>query len=74
MHSTAYAAEYYVPETSHTIASVFWDFMDSSGPISVDGQITEGRSFQDPFFGFGFPVTGAYWSTIELDGESNRHV
>jgi hypothetical protein len=58
---------YFVPETSHTVASVFWDFMNSSGPISVDSQLTVGPLFQDPFFGFGFPVTEAYWSTIELD-------
>ena len=60
---------HFVPETGHTIASVFWDFMNSSGVISVDGQITEGALFEDPFFGFGFPVTEAYWSTIELDRE-----
>ncbi len=58
----------FVPETSHTVASVFWDFMNSSGTISVNGQLSEGPLFQDPFFGFGFPVTEAYWSTIELNG------
>jgi len=58
---------YFVPETSHTVASVFWDFMNSSGTISVDSQLSVGPLFQDPFFGFGFPVTEAYWSTIELD-------
>lgn len=62
-------AAYDVPETGHTVASVFWDFMNSSGPISVDGELTTGPLFQDPFFGFGFPVTEAYWSTIELAGE-----
>lgn len=60
---------HYVAETDHTVASVFWDFMNSSGTISVDGQLTEGPLFQEPFFGFGFPVTEAYWSTIELEGE-----
>ncbi|CAN5600255.1 hypothetical protein BH23CHL2_BH23CHL2_15790 [soil metagenome] len=59
---------YYVPETDHTVASVFWEFMNSSGTIWVDGQLTDGPLFQDPFFGFGFPVTEAYWSTIELNG------
>ena len=59
---------HYVEETDHTVASVFWDFMNSSGTIWVDGQLTQGPLFQDPFFGFGFPVTEAYWSTIELDG------
>lgn len=59
---------HFVPETGHTIASVFWDFMNSTGTISVDSQLSVGPLFQDPFFGFGFPVTEAYWSTIELDG------
>lgn len=61
--------DYFVPETGHTIASVFWDFMNSSGTIWVDSQLSQGALFQDPFFGFGFPVTEAYWSTIELDEE-----
>lgn len=62
-------AAYHVPETGHTVASVFWDFMNSSGTVYVDGQLVEDRLFLDPFFGFGFPVTEAYWATIELDGE-----
>jgi len=62
-------AAYHVPETGHTVASVFWDFMNSSGTVYVDGQLVEDRLFQDPFFGFGFPVIEAYWATIELDGE-----
>ena len=60
---------YYVPETEHTVASVFWDFMNGSGTVYVDGQLVEARFFEDPFFGFGFPVTEAYWATIELEGE-----
>jgi hypothetical protein len=62
-------AAYAVPETGHSVASVFWDFMNSSGTISVNGELTSGPLFQDPFFGFGFPVTEAYWTTIELEGE-----
>ncbi|MEZ4521591.1 MAG: hypothetical protein R3A46_08110 [Thermomicrobiales bacterium] len=60
---------HFVAETSHTIASPFWDFMNASGTIWTNGGLSQGPLFQDPFFGFGYPVTEAYWSTIELNGQ-----
>lgn len=60
---------YYVEETDHTIASVFWDFMNSEGLIYVDGAYQTGTLFPDPFFAFGMPVTEAYWTTVNVDGE-----
>lgn len=62
-------ADYYVEKTDHTIASIFWQMMNSEGPIYVDGQMTTGPIFPDPFFAYGYPVTDAYWTNINVGGE-----
>lgn len=59
-------AKHYVPETKHTVADVFWDFMTSSGV--VDGGATE-PLFRSPFYATGFPVTEAYWSSVRGGGQ-----
>ena len=60
--------EYYDEVTDHNIASVFWDFMNSTGTISVDGALQEGVLFENPFYAVGRPLTEAYWATIKLAG------
>ncbi len=62
-------ADYYVEATDHTVASVFWDLMNSDATISLDGQNQQGPLFPDPFFAFGYPVTEAYWTTVNVAGE-----
>ncbi len=57
-----------VPETQHTVASVFWDFMNSSGTVSENGQYVNAKLFDNPFFATGFPVTEAYWATVRIGG------
>ena len=73
VHDEAYAqygvtAAYHVPETGHAVASVFWDFMRSSGPVYQDGGIVEGHIFPSPFYATGFPITEAYWARIPVAG------
>lgn len=64
------AAAQYVPETKHAVASVFWNFMTSSGII--DGGATE-PLFRSPFYATGFPLTEAYWSSVRV-GDQQRTV
>ena len=59
-------AQHYVPETDHTVASVFWAFMNSSGEIYLNGQYQHGLLFPNPFFGVGFPITEAYWVNVPV--------
>ena len=60
---------HYVVETNHRIADPFWDFMNSSGLVeTVEGQFNA-RLFPDPFFATGFPITEAYWATVQLAGQ-----
>ncbi len=54
--------------TKHNVASVFWDFMNSSGPIAQNGQVTEGKLFQNPFYATGYPLTEAYWTHVLVGG------
>ena len=56
------------PQTGHRTASVFWDFMVSSGTVYEDGMYMEDRLFQNPYYATGLPVTEAYWSLIMVDG------
>jgi hypothetical protein len=62
-------AEYHVDATAHTVASVFWEFMNSSGDIFVDGEFQHDDLFENSFFGVGYPITEAYWMNIPVGGE-----
>lgn len=53
-----------IPETNHTVAKIFWDFMNSSGIVYADGAFREGRLFENPFYATGYPLTEAYWVTF----------
>jgi subtilisin family serine protease len=57
------------PGLDHQIASVFWDFMNSSGLVYEDGVTFEARLFENPYYATGLPVTEAYWSTVKVAGE-----
>jgi hypothetical protein len=61
-------AGYFVPETGHTVASVFWEFMTSAGPVAEGGQLIEARLFEHPFYATGLPLTEAYWTRIRVGG------
>jgi competence ComEA-like helix-hairpin-helix protein len=60
---------YHAPETNHTVAEPFWEFMNSSGPIHENGINVHGSIFADPFFATGFPITEAYWVHVPVAGE-----
>ncbi|MCO5175897.1 MAG: trypsin-like serine protease [Thermomicrobiales bacterium] len=59
---------WYVPETNHTVAAPFWDFMNSSGVIFDGNSTTWAQLFQNPFYATGLPVTEAYWANVKLAG------
>ena len=53
----------------HTIASVFWEFMNSEGVIWDGEYIEDEKLFEDPFYAVGYPVTEAYWTNVKVKGE-----
>jgi len=68
-------AVHYVAETNHTIAAPFWEFMNATGPtygysLPFDqGDFTNGPLFESPYYATGFPVTEAYWTYAQVDGD-----
>jgi hypothetical protein len=52
----------------HRIASVFWDFMNSSGTVWEDGGFRNGKLFLNPFYATGYPLTEAYWAKVLVGG------
>jgi hypothetical protein len=59
----------YVAATGHTVASVFWTYLNTSGPVIEDGELTTGRLFDPWFYATGYPVTEAYWADVAVGGE-----
>lgn len=58
-----------VPGIDHQVASVFWDFMNSSGEVLVDETLEHDLLFRSPFFATGYPLTEAYWIHVQIGGE-----
>jgi WD40 repeat protein len=65
-------AAHYVDVTDHTVADVFWDYLNSTGRIWDGQSFREGQLFQPTFFATGFPITEAYWSTVRVAGEERN--
>jgi thermitase len=62
-------AAVYVPETRHRVASVFWDYLNSSGPIAINDSLVNGKLFDPWFYATGYPVTEAYWAQVKVRGQ-----
>jgi hypothetical protein len=61
---------YYVPNTNHTIAAPFWDFLNKSNqPIWVKGNQTLAKLFDPWYEAPGLPISEAYWATVKLAGK-----
>jgi len=56
--------------TSHSVASVFWTFMNSSGLVVSEegGAFVEERLFPNAFYATGYPITEAYWTQAQVAG------
>jgi hypothetical protein len=58
----------YVAETGHRVASVFWDYLNTSGRIVERGRRTTGPLFANPYYATGFPLAEAYWARVRVLG------
>ncbi len=52
----------------HNIPDVFWNFMNQSGPVYVDGQYQQDTVI-DWVFAMGYPLTEAYWIPIQVGNQ-----
>ncbi len=59
-----------VTETNHAVASVFWDFMNSTGLVYENGDVHGAPLFQNPFYATGYPITDPYWTRVKVGGDA----
>lgn len=59
--------------TKHSIASVFYEFLQRTGPVYQNGQNTTATLYTPTFYVTGLPITEAYWATVKAAG-SQRDV
>jgi hypothetical protein len=57
-----------IPATQHRLASVFRDFLLSSGPVREGGQLITAPLSDPPFFVTGLPTSEAYWARAAIGG------
>lgn len=58
----------YIQETGHRVASVFLDFLNSTGTIDSSGQEVTGQLYNPTYYATGYPVTEAYWAKVKVSG------
>jgi hypothetical protein len=57
-------------ENKHNIPQVFWDFLNSSGPVKNEqGQIVNEQLITPWFFASGLPISEPYWAKATISGE-----
>jgi hypothetical protein len=61
---------YLVPETKHTIATPFWDFLQMSGLVQTATGLETEKLFEPTFFATGLPITEAYWAKVKVGGQT----
>jgi len=59
---------FYSEITGHNIPNVFWNYLNSQGPIIQDGQVVNGPLFSPIFYVTGYPISEAYWSYVKVSG------
>ncbi|MDI3340291.1 MAG: hypothetical protein QJR03_07130 [Sphaerobacter sp.] len=62
-------AREFVPATNHTIADVFWAYLNSRGPVWDGARFVDGQLFDPIFFATGYPITEAYWTKAKVAGQ-----
>jgi hypothetical protein len=61
---------YFDPTTKHNIPKVFWDFLNSSGPVvSTTGQIENEQLIQPWNYASGLPISEPYWARAKINGQ-----
>jgi len=57
-------------QTKHNIPQVFWDFLNSSGPVqnTVGGATTNEQLIVPWFFASGLPISEPYWAKARIRG------
>jgi hypothetical protein len=60
---------HFEPATKHNVPKVFWQFLNATGPVSVDNR-TITAPLSDPWtFTTGLPISEAYWAQVRIAGK-----
>src|SRR5687768_10994100 len=60
----------FVAETKHNIPAVFWNFLNSSGPVNnTSGQTVNEQLIVPWFFASGLPISEPYWARASIGGQ-----
>jgi hypothetical protein len=52
----------------HNIPSVFWDFLNASGPVLLNGQTRTAPLNSPWFYATGLPISDPYWARVKVAG------
>lgn len=55
-----------VPGIRHRVASPFWTFMTSIGPVYDNGNFVTAPLFENAYYATGFPISEAYWANVKV--------
>lgn len=56
------------------IPDVFWSFLNSTGPVIVNGKQVTARLNDPYFYATGYAMSEAYWSSVKIGGKPNTDV
>ena len=61
---------YYEPTTKHNVPQIFWDFLNSSGPVkNAQGQVVNERLIDPWNYASGLPISEPYWAKASIQGQ-----
>ena len=60
---------YFDSVTKHNIPQAFWTFLNSTGPVSVNGQTTTAQLSDPWYYASGRPISEAYWTKATIAGK-----
>jgi hypothetical protein len=61
---------YYEKTTGHNIPQAMWEFLNSSGQVSVGGKLFEARLSEPWFYASGLPISDPYWVRATIGGKA----
>ncbi|HKP54385.1 MAG TPA: cellulase family glycosylhydrolase [Chloroflexia bacterium] len=61
---------YYERTTGHNIPQATWDFLNSSGTVSVDGKLRQEKLIEPWFYASGLPISDPYWVKATIEGKA----
>ena len=60
---------FFEPVTNRNVPNVFWDFLNTRGPVTVNGKQLEARLSDPYFYVTGFPITDPWWVYAKVQGK-----